>query len=130
MPLQGHRILITGPAGQIAFPLASRLAQDNEVLPILAGGVHPRVLVAPGLLVGATLTLLMIGVPDRFAAQSLALLDVAPCRFFAPQALVDQGHVDPGQRAVLADPAVVRVLDGRQPKKVIVVPERIVNVVV
>ena len=34
------------------------------------------------------------------------------------------------EAAVLADPAVVRVLDGRQPKKVIVVPERIVNVVV
>jgi nucleoside-diphosphate-sugar epimerase len=29
--LEGKRILITGPAGQIAFPLASRLAKDNEV---------------------------------------------------------------------------------------------------
>ena len=29
--LEGKRILITGPAGQIAFPLAARLAQDNEV---------------------------------------------------------------------------------------------------
>ncbi|MFP6641294.1 MAG: NAD-dependent epimerase/dehydratase family protein, partial [Myxococcota bacterium] len=29
--LEGQKILITGPAGQIAFPLASRLAQDNEV---------------------------------------------------------------------------------------------------
>ena len=29
--LQGQRILITGPAGQIAFPLAARLARDNEV---------------------------------------------------------------------------------------------------
>ncbi|MHA7838425.1 MAG: NAD-dependent epimerase/dehydratase family protein [bacterium] len=29
--LEGKRILITGPAGQIAFPLAARLARDNEV---------------------------------------------------------------------------------------------------
>lgn len=29
--VQGKRILVTGPAGQIAFPLAARLAQDNEV---------------------------------------------------------------------------------------------------
>ena len=29
--LEGQKILITGPAGQIAFPLASRLAQDNEI---------------------------------------------------------------------------------------------------
>jgi nucleoside-diphosphate-sugar epimerase len=29
--LQGQKILVTGPAGQIAFPLASRLALDNEV---------------------------------------------------------------------------------------------------
>jgi nucleoside-diphosphate-sugar epimerase len=29
--LRDHKILITGPAGQIAFPMASRLAQDNEV---------------------------------------------------------------------------------------------------
>ena len=29
--LEGQKVLITGPAGQIAFPLASRLAQDNEV---------------------------------------------------------------------------------------------------
>ncbi len=29
--LQGKRILITGPAGQIAFPLAARLAKDNEI---------------------------------------------------------------------------------------------------
>ncbi|MBT4521484.1 MAG: NAD(P)-dependent oxidoreductase [Halieaceae bacterium] len=29
--LQGKRILVTGPAGQIAFPLAARLATDNEV---------------------------------------------------------------------------------------------------
>ena len=29
--LRGHRILVTGPAGQIAFPLASALARDNEV---------------------------------------------------------------------------------------------------
>lgn len=31
MKLEGHKILVTGPAGQIAFPLASRLARDNEV---------------------------------------------------------------------------------------------------
>ncbi len=31
MSLQGEKILVTGPAGQIAFPLASRLALDNEV---------------------------------------------------------------------------------------------------
>jgi nucleoside-diphosphate-sugar epimerase len=30
-PLQGRKILITGPAGQIAFPLASALARGNEV---------------------------------------------------------------------------------------------------
>lgn len=29
--LQGRKILITGPAGQIAFPLARALARDNEV---------------------------------------------------------------------------------------------------
>ena len=29
--LSGTRILVTGPAGQIAFPLAARLARDNEV---------------------------------------------------------------------------------------------------
>ena len=29
--LEGKRILITGPAGQIAFPLAAQLARDNEV---------------------------------------------------------------------------------------------------
>ncbi len=29
--LEGKTILVTGPAGQIAFPLASRLAIDNEV---------------------------------------------------------------------------------------------------
>ncbi len=31
MQLQGKKILVTGPAGQIAFPLAARLAKDNEV---------------------------------------------------------------------------------------------------
>ena len=31
MQLQGQRILVTGPAGQIAFPLSQRLAQNNEV---------------------------------------------------------------------------------------------------
>ncbi len=30
-PLSGEKILVTGPAGQIAFPLAARLARDNEV---------------------------------------------------------------------------------------------------
>ncbi len=29
--LQGEKILVTGPAGQIAFPLASHLAEGNEV---------------------------------------------------------------------------------------------------
>ena len=29
--LRDRRILVTGPAGQIAFPLAARLAKDNEV---------------------------------------------------------------------------------------------------
>ena len=29
--LRDEKILITGPAGQIAFPLAARLARDNEV---------------------------------------------------------------------------------------------------
>lgn len=31
MTLVDRKILVTGPAGQIAFPLASRLARDNEV---------------------------------------------------------------------------------------------------
>jgi len=31
MQLHNSKILITGPAGQIAFPLAARLARDNEV---------------------------------------------------------------------------------------------------
>ncbi|MBK9667203.1 MAG: NAD(P)-dependent oxidoreductase [Gammaproteobacteria bacterium] len=31
MQLVNHRILVTGPAGQIAFPLARRLAENNEV---------------------------------------------------------------------------------------------------
>jgi len=30
--IEGKRILVTGPAGQIAFPLAARLAKDNEVV--------------------------------------------------------------------------------------------------
>ena len=29
--IQGKTILVTGPAGQIAFPLSARLARDNEV---------------------------------------------------------------------------------------------------
>jgi UDP-glucuronate 4-epimerase len=29
--IEGKRILVTGPAGQISFPLAARLAKDNEV---------------------------------------------------------------------------------------------------
>src|SRR5579875_4089966 len=29
--LRGEKILITGPAGQIAYPLAASLAADNEV---------------------------------------------------------------------------------------------------
>ena len=29
--LSGAKILVTGPAGQIAFPLAERLARDNDV---------------------------------------------------------------------------------------------------
>ena len=29
--MQGEKILITGPAGQVAFPLARALALDNEV---------------------------------------------------------------------------------------------------
>ena len=29
--IEGKRILVTGPAGQIAFPLSARLAKDNEV---------------------------------------------------------------------------------------------------
>ena len=31
MKLEGRKILITGPAGQIAFPLAERLARENEI---------------------------------------------------------------------------------------------------
>ena len=30
-PLRGERILVTGPAGRVAFPLIERLARDNEV---------------------------------------------------------------------------------------------------
>jgi len=53
--LRGEKILVTGPAGQIAFPLASRLAGDNEVWGIArfgerkarerveAAGIHTRV---------------------------------------------------------------------------------------
>lgn len=33
-PLSGKKILVTGPAGQIAFPMARALARDNEVLGI------------------------------------------------------------------------------------------------
>jgi nucleoside-diphosphate-sugar epimerase len=36
--MEGKRILITGPAGQIAFPLAERLARDNEVFGIARFG--------------------------------------------------------------------------------------------
>ena len=39
-PLIGEKILVTGPAGQIAFPLAERLARDNEVWGIARFG-HP-----------------------------------------------------------------------------------------
>jgi nucleoside-diphosphate-sugar epimerase len=39
--LSDEKILITGPAGQIAFPLASRLAADNEVWGIARFG-NPR----------------------------------------------------------------------------------------
>ena len=53
--LRGEKILVTGPAGQIAFPLASRLAGDNEVWGtarfgdrqarerVEAAGIHTRV---------------------------------------------------------------------------------------
>jgi nucleoside-diphosphate-sugar epimerase len=53
--LRGEKILVTGPADQIAFPLASRLAGDNEVWGIArfgdrrarerveAAGIHTRV---------------------------------------------------------------------------------------
>jgi leucyl-tRNA synthetase len=37
---------------------------------------------------------------------------------------------DAVEQAALAEPSVARILEGRAPKKVIVVPERIVNVVV
>ena len=30
-PLRGEKILVTGPAGRVAFPLAERLVRDNEV---------------------------------------------------------------------------------------------------
>lgn len=33
------------------------------------------------------------------------------------------------ETAALADPAVLRILDGKAPKKVIVVPNKIINVV-
>lgn len=53
-PLAGEKILITGPAGRVAFPLAARLARDNEVWGIArfgqaaeraqveAAGIHTR----------------------------------------------------------------------------------------
>ena len=31
MPIEGKKILLTGPAGQIAFPMGRELAKDNEV---------------------------------------------------------------------------------------------------
>ena len=34
------------------------------------------------------------------------------------------------EEAALAEPSVARILEGRAPKKIIIVPERIVNVVV
>ena len=37
-PLRGEKILITGPAGRVAFPLAQRLARDNEVFGIARFG--------------------------------------------------------------------------------------------
>ncbi len=55
MELRGKRLLVTGPAGQIAFPLARELARDNEVWGIArfsqdgsrerceAAGMHTRV---------------------------------------------------------------------------------------
>ncbi len=33
-PLEGHRILVTGPAGQVALPLVRALAADNDVIGI------------------------------------------------------------------------------------------------
>ena len=39
--LSDEKILITGPAGQIAFPLAESLARDNEVWGIARFG-NPR----------------------------------------------------------------------------------------
>lgn len=37
-PLRDEKILITGPAGRVAFPLAARLAHDNEVFGIARFG--------------------------------------------------------------------------------------------
>ena len=45
-PLHGEKILVTGPAGRVAFPLAARLAADNEVWGIArfgAAGERERV---------------------------------------------------------------------------------------
>ncbi len=36
--IEGRRILVTGPAGQIAFPLAARLAERNEVFGVARFG--------------------------------------------------------------------------------------------
>ncbi|MEZ4292977.1 MAG: hypothetical protein R3E53_21565 [Myxococcota bacterium] len=51
MQIEIGRSLVTGPAGQIAFPLAARLAKDNEVFGVarsatpdagaMRGGGHP-----------------------------------------------------------------------------------------
>jgi nucleoside-diphosphate-sugar epimerase len=38
-PLRDERILVTGPAGRVAFPLAERLARDNEVWGIARFGL-------------------------------------------------------------------------------------------
>jgi lipopolysaccharide export LptBFGC system permease protein LptF len=39
-----------------------RLSADNEVLPLLAGGLHPRTILWPGLFVGLVVSVLMYGV--------------------------------------------------------------------
>ena len=42
--IEGKRILVTGPAGQIAFPLAERLAKQNEVFELKSAFLDGRCL--------------------------------------------------------------------------------------
>ena len=78
----GDEILVTGPAGQIAFPLAARLARDNEVWGIARfsdpktrercekAGIHTR----------RTITLSVTAGSDVPAQQAVAFFADFACR--------------------------------------------------